>query len=464
MGKLTKLTLGLRNSIWLARAFAKRSAFPVEAERWLDGFKDGKCDNASYDGLFRYMVLSWKTYRHANRTGATYPGHLSWSGVECDALEGFARLMPLFGAWCHSGREPVIEVRGEKIDLADEFRKGIVAGTDPASSCYWGDMPGKSNQRIVEAADVALALWLFRDLVWDGLTPAQQNQILDWLCLARGRPGLDNNWQLFFVQIDRVVRAFGREDAIDRPRERYARIKDFHLGDGWFEDAGRVDHYNAWGFHYALRWIDRIDPGWDPEFIRAIQSKFVDQYRYLFGRNGFPVMGRSIPYRMAAPAPLVAGVERYWIEAGQARRALDCVLSHFISQGALAGGMVSQGLTGTDTRFLDPYSGPASSFWSLRSLVMAFHYPEGHPFWTDEPVPLPVEQRDFDLVLEAPRWRITGRAGEVTLHLPANRGNSPGAFQPASRYFKLKSMLGIARRPKNNGPKYDRETYTHHLD
>lgn len=463
MSKLRKLSLGLRNAAWLARGFAKRRTFPAEAEGWLDGFRHNRCDNTDYDAIFRYMVLAWKTYRRTDRSGATFPGHLSWSGVECDALEGFARLMPLFAAWCYSGRDPVIELFGEKIDLVEEFRKGLVAGTDPHAQTYWGDMPGKSNQRIVEAADVALSLWLFRDLVWDKLTAVQQERALDWLCLARGRPGLDNNWQLFFVQIDRVVHAFGREEGIDRARERFGRIKDFHLGDGWFEDAGRIDHYNAWGFHYALRWIDRIDPQWDPEFIRPLQETFVEQYRYLFGPRGFPVMGRSITYRMAAPAPLVAGAEWDWIEPGQARRALDCVWSHFISHGALASGIVSQGLTEADIRFLDPYSGPASSLWSLRSLIMAFYYPADHAFWKVQPSPLPVEQQDFDRMLEVPGWKVIGRKGAVGIEIPANRGKSPADFIAVSRYFAMKSMLGIAQRPKNIEPKYDREKYSHYL-
>ncbi|WP_425248214.1 DUF2264 domain-containing protein [Desulfonatronum thiosulfatophilum] len=86
----------------------------------------------------------------------------------------------------------------------------------------------------------------------------------------------------------------------------FDRIKDFDLGDGWFRDgpSGHVDFYSAWGFHYALTWINRIDPQWDSTFIQNTQQKFLANYRYLIGPHGFPILGRSVHYRIAASAPL----------------------------------------------------------------------------------------------------------------------------------------------------------------
>jgi len=446
------------------RAKRKQLSFPATAEHLLDGFRHAQPTSEAYDDLVRYMALSWITYRNEAGSGATFFGHPSWSGPECDALEGFARMMPLFAAWVQSGRDPVVAVEGHSLDLVAEFKRGLLAGTDPSSAAYWGAMPGTSNQRIVEAADVALALWLMRDTVWAGFTDAEQAQVAGWFSLAHGRPGLDNNWHLFFVLIDRVLADLGFPARLDKIRSRYERVKDFHVGEGWFSDgpAGRVDYYNAWGFHYALAWIDVIDPEWDPDFIRAAQSAFIADYRLLIGPNGFPMLGRSAPYRMAMPAPLVAGVKHGMISAGEARRGLDCTWRHFICKGAIKKGMITEGYYGTDSRLIDPYSGPASSLWSLRSLIMAFYYRAESEFWTERPLPLPVEQGDFDVYLPGPRWHVRGsrETSEITIELPANRDISASNFTRQNPVARMKCFLGVAPRPRNLGPKYDRHAYS----
>jgi hypothetical protein len=377
----------------LALALTKRAPFllqprrfPLSAERLLEGFAQEPIAPAAYDDLLRYLATSWRAYRNESGSGADYPGLPSWSGADCDALEGFSRLMPLFGAWCASGRNPELVLQdGTLLSLPGQFERGLLAGTDPEAPSYWGDMTGKTDQRVVEAADIALALWLFRDTVWASLDPGARARVVNWLSLVEGCEGLDNNWHLFFVLIDRVLTRLGHAGRLTGVRERFERTKAFHLGDGWFKDGpeGRVDFYSAWGFHYALSWIDWIDPDWAPDFIRPAQAAFLSTYKYLIGPKGLPIIGRSVPYRLAAPAPLVAAVGKFpqLVTAGEGRRALDVVWQHFLARGALRNGIVTQGYYGPDPRVVDPYSGPASGFWSLRSLVMAFTYPSHHAFW-----------------------------------------------------------------------------------
>lgn len=462
--KVRKARAAVAVAAWHVRALRKLLTFPVRAEHLLDGFRHAQPGNKAYDDLVRYMALSWITYRNKAGSGAEFFGHPSWSGPECDALEGFARMMPLFAAWVKSGRDPVIGVAGHSLDLVAEFRRGLLAGTDPSGVAYWGAMPGTSNQRIVEAADVALALWLLRDVVWDRLTDAEQRQVVDWFGLANGKPGLDNNWHLFFILIDRVLADLGFPDRLDRIQSRYERVKEFHVGEGWFSDGpdGSIDYYNAWGFHYSLAWIDIIDPDWDPDFIRQVQRAFIDGYRLLIGPRGFPMFGRSVLYRMAMPVPLVAGVRQGLISAGEARRGLDCIWSHFIRNGALKRGIISQGFYGTDSRLIDPYSGPASSLWSLRSLVVALHYPAQSEFWTADPLPLPVETGDFDVYLPGPRWHVRGiqASSEITIALPEKSEERATEFTRQGWYQNLRCFLGIASRPKNLGPKYDLPAYS----
>lgn len=384
-----------------------------------------------------------------------------------DELEGFSRIMPLFGAWCASGRDPQLTLPGNKsISLPKEFERGLLAGTDPRSRSYWGDMPGKSNQRIVEAADIALALWLFRDTVWNSLPPDRRDQVVSWLALVDSCPGLDNNWHLFFVLIDRVLATLGYPGRISSAKAHYERIKEFHLGDGWFKDGpnGRVDFYNAWGFHYALDWIDKIDPDWDPEFIRDSLRKFLSGYKFLIGPEGIPIMGRSLCYRMAAPAPLVFGCERHSdiVSAGEARRALDTVWRYFIRHGALRHGGITQGYWDADPRLLDPYSGPASSLWSLRSLVASFYQPPENSFWRQSAERLPVESGDYELMLDGAQWRVRGYKSKrrIVVEVLNNPIDDAPELEPVRRRQTLRRIAeGKWLGPRNDEAKYGRRYY-----
>lgn len=467
----SRLARRLRLGAALARKAPSllRRPFPRAADRLLDPFRrpgDGPLPEAAYHDLVRHFACGWILRRTPDGAGARHPGWPSWSGEDVDALEGFARLMPLFGAWCASGRAPTLETPLGPLSLPGEFRRGLLAGTDPAGRAFWGAMPGTSNQRIVEAADVALALWLFRDSVWAGLSAAEQAQVADWLAQMEGRPGLDNNWQLFFVLTDRVLAALGHPGRISDARARWERIKGFHLGDGWFEDGpgGRVDYYSAWAFHYALSWIDRIDPDWDPDFIRDCRRRFLPTYRHLIGPKGFPILGRSVIYRMAAPAPLVAGSAEApdLVPPAEARRALDCAWRHFIRRGAVRGGVPTQGYHGPDPRIVDPYSGPSSALWSLRSLVMAFASPPGDPFWAEIHAPLPVERADFDLPAAGGRWRVRGEraTGAIVVEIPANPPGAAPPLEPFSRRDALNNHVrGLPRRPKSLAARYGRAEY-----
>ncbi|HEV7264443.1 MAG TPA: DUF2264 domain-containing protein [Falsiroseomonas sp.] len=441
--------------------------FPRAFERLLDGFEGEDVAPEAYDALFRYLVAGWATYRTPDGAGALYPGLPNHYDRTTDRLEGFSRMVPLWGAWCASGRDSrILLPDGRQVSLPDAFARGLLAGTDRAAASYWGDIRSDNDQRIVEAADVALALWLFRDTVWQNLPAAKRAAVVEWLSQLEGRAGLDNNWHLFFVLVDRVLTALGQPARIRDARERFERVKHFHLGDGWFTDGpgGRVDFYNAWGFHYALTWIDRIDPEWDPAFIGACQAAFLASYRHLIGPAGLPIMGRSIPYRIAASAPLVAGHSPHpgIVRAGEARRALDATWCYFIQRGALRHGAVTQGYFGPDARIVDRYSGPASSLWSLRSLVMAFHTPPAQGLWRAASEPLPVEMGDFDMTIAGGRWRILGERAALRITIEV-LGNPEGAAPDLEPYGRMQLLHNIAYgeppRPHSLAAKYGRRTY-----
>jgi hypothetical protein len=463
----------VRNSLrnwWLQRRIQQRVRhFPASAERLLDPFRNsGAAPPAeAYEGLFRYIAQGWRVFRTERGEGANYPGLPSWSGSRMDEMEGFARIMPLFGAWVASGRPPRVSMPdGSEMDLVEEFRRGLVAGTDPSPSVGWGRVDDP-KQKIVEAADVALALWLFRDTVWQTLTGAQQAAVAEWLGQVNDQQVLDNNWHLFVVVVDRVLDALGHPVARSTARAHFERIKDFQVGSGWFKDgpAGHVDFYNAWGFHYLLYWIDRIDPSWDPAYIRQTQRDFLAGYKHVIGPRGFPILGRSVCYRMAVAAPFVFGQRSHpdVVTAGEARRALDCVWQYFIQRGAVRRGTVTQGYCGKpDPRLLDPYSGPSSCLWSLRSLVAALELPGSSDFWSAAPEPLPVERGDFELRLDGVGWVVRGSRDDLSIciEVPANAAEPEPVPEP---YGVREHFFSVAeaspRRPKNYRFKFGQRHY-----
>lgn len=442
----------------------KAPRFPTASERLLQPFRRSRpLDAAGYTGLFSYFAEGWESYRGRHGASASYPGLPSRAGRWMDEIEGFTRLMPLFGAWVHSKREPRVTLAGgEVIDLPEVFRAGLLAGTDPGSPVYWGRMRDR-NQRIVEAADVALSLWLFRNEVWNTLSARERERVARWLLQVNARKVHDSNWHLFVVLVNVALTALGYPASPFAAHAHYDRFREFYRGNGWFSDGldDRFDYYNAWAIHYSLSWIRIMDPEWDAAFLERAQGEFVGSYKYLFGPHGFPILGRSVCYRTAAPAPLVFGSvqNREQVSPGEARRALDVVWRYFIQSGAVRRGVLTQGYHGADERLLDNYSGPASCLWGLRSLVAAFAQPEGAPFWSGAAEPLPVEKADFNFTIPANRWTVTGTRsnGVVAIELPEGEAEVP--LKPHRRGQKMRGGLLGPRRPRNMLAKYGRREY-----
>jgi hypothetical protein len=442
--------------------------FPPEGESFLSEFLlDGPLTTKSYEKLFLYFIEGFETYRSQYGASANYPGLPSKHGKLIDQMEGFSRIVPLIGAWVRSGRPAQVRLTsGRVVDLVATFLRGLTAGTDPSSPAYWGEIR-QLDQRIVESCDLALSLWLLRDHVWGQLALAERRRVINWLKQVFDREVRDNNWHLFVPFVGLVLEKLGFSGERSLMRQHYERFKEFYRGEGWFSDGpGEVfDFYNAWGIHYLLYWYHEVDPTWDTEFITSAQRQFLTTYKYLLGPCGVPILGRSICYRMALPAPLIFGHSTHpdQVTAGEAKRSLDIIWRYFIRHGAVALGSVTQGYCGADPRILDNYSGPASCLWSLRSLVAAFYYPEDSTLWCASGEPLPVEKGDYSIIISASGWRVQGKKNGNVIEV--EKINSVGASErPLKGYGTFrKSMELILRRPlrpANRHVKYERRVYS----
>ena len=362
-----------------------------------------------YIKLSGYFLRTFISHQSQTGESARYPGRASTHGTEMDGLEGFCRLAPLAAIYCLDRPSDSLSLK-----LVEALRRGLLTGTNPSQVTYWGRLTDNS-QSIVEAADVALTIWMLRNSLWKSFSTTQKVQLVAWLSGINRCKVPDNNWHLFIVLTNEALNSlgYGRNATIEA--EHYARVSQFYKPDGWFEDgpSHHFDYYNAWGIYYALYWIDQINPKFDPINIHRRLDRFCGSYKYLISTQGVPIVGRSVCYRLAVAAPLIMNISEGGstsVSYGEAKRALDATWSYYISKGAVKHGQLTQGYCGTDTSILDDYTGPASCFWGLRSLIVALSLPDNHPFWNCKATPLPVEIGSYTVHIKSAGWTIVGEA------------------------------------------------------
>lgn len=431
---------------------------------------DTGSDNERYTELFRYFVEGFLYYLAPGNAHVCYPGLPSSNGAAIDAMEGFCRVLPMISAWISSGRPSAIfmDEKHQVINLGTVVKDGLVAGTDPRSKAFWGYIRNK-DQRLVEAADVALSIWFLRESVWAQLSLQEKQRIANWLARVNKCEISDNAWHVFPIIVNEVLSALGYQGDCKLSFAHYQRLKSFYVGNGWFSDGvkGEFDYYNAWGIHYALHWLRMINPAFDPEFLDNSMDLFVRKYKYLISVEGIPITGRSVCYRMAAPAPVIAASMRNLgdVTPGMARQALDCIWRYFIKNNAVSSGKVTQGYWQEDARLLDNYSGPASCLWSLRSLVVALYAPPDSSFWLAAPQKLPIEEGNYEFSIPEIQWSIKGNmdTGNIQIIKENNHDNVNRKMQENTIFRKVVGwILGRPYRPRNVYIKYKLHLYNSH--
>lgn len=428
-------------------------------------------DNYQYQEIFKYFVRGVAAYRDSHHSRVIYPGVPGTRGILVEGLEGFARSGVLLAAWIYGSKPSHITFDDSyTFDIVGHLRDGLLSGTDPLSDGYWGEITDL-DQRIVESADIALIVWLTRKQIWDHIDECEKQRISNWLSSVFEKKIYGGNWHLFPSLVHTILSSLGYK--LDIKLVNFASkhlsevLNEHYVGDGWYSDGknGRVDYYNAWQMHYFLSWIAII------YFNSESKNKIVDRlqtfagnYKYFFSTKGIPLFGRSLCYRLAAPAPLLFAVyfsEGKTIPPELARRALDTTWAHFIKQGALCHGTVSQGITGASPCILENYSGRGSCLWSLRSLCVYFAFPE---LISGKNVTelLPVEKSDFVTEIDSIGITVTGEAksGLVTIFFKKNKNNPQRLISRLSfiRRF-LEYLLSRPLRQSNFGAKYDNPYY-----
>ena len=424
---------------------------------WLPPFN---YDRSSYTGWAREhweAVLARLTYGYvlaAERQGsparALFPDDRCDRPDSVDGLEAFARIAVAWGAWLRNPANPTtLQFQDRRLNLDALLRQALLDGTNSMSpDTYWGDI-GHMDQRIVENSNIALALWLSRERVFDRMSESEQAQVMAWLSQVDGKETWPDNWILFPAMSLAARRRLGYPFSEIDLDSRLEQMGAFYRGDGWYADGDgdEFDLYNAWmfGCHYLLwAWMDGDRRPDHRQLVFHRARSFLHAFPHFFGANGaYVAWGRSLVGRFAATVIFQIG---HWLkitppQPGLYRRISSGCLRYFVEHDFFDpdGHFARQGFHGDFPQAGESYMAPGSPLSACYALF-ALTFDHDDPFWTEPEAPLPVGRDDFDLAFPTPGFAISGRrsTGQVIL-LNSRSGHSGDVPRPdyTPRYGKF---------------------------
>lgn len=362
------------------------------------------------------------------------PGQRSHHGRDADELEGFSRSFIMAGPWLSGSQTGVFELKGNTYNVGEFYRRGLVSGTDPKNPEYWGD-PYDYAQHLVELASVAWSLWLGRKHVWEPLSSTEKEQIARYLQACTQVKYHPNNWLLFNVVTNTVMKRLGLPHSQDQIEEYLSFCERMYLGDGWYRDGNvdRIDYYSAWAFHYyTLIWLildGDSNPARKTRYTEWIRE-FTRNFRYFLNNEGAaPCFGRSMVYRFGYLAPFALGkfAGILDLEDGEIKTVLNLGLKYFITREILTEeGFLSLGYIRACEALLEHYSCGGSPYWAVKAFN-ALLIPRDDSFWTAEEVPLPIHRGNYSLPLQKAGLLVVGNrvSGQVYLLNGKARHDNP---------------------------------------
>lgn len=347
------------------------------------------------------------------------PGPRSHHGRLADELEGFTRSFIMAAPWLATASSPVVRSADGPRDVAGFYAEGILNGTNPKHPEYWGDIVDYA-QHLVEMASLAWGLFASRSTIWDGFSAADKKQVAGYLYQCTAVAYHQNNWLLFNVVTNAVLKRLGmpfRQDQIDANIDA---CEHMYIGSGWYRDGSinRIDYYNAWGFHYYYLIWAILDGESKPDIAARHRERIRElaaQLPYFVSGDGSaPVFGRSMIYRFAylGPVVLAAFMGELDDSMGLMRSVCNRTMQFFADQPIVTDqGFLGLGFVGPNESMLEHYSCGGSPYWASKAFN-AFLMPPDHPFWTATEKPLPISRGDYVYPIEDAGIVLVGSHGD----------------------------------------------------
>ncbi|WP_106211866.1 DUF2264 domain-containing protein [Glaciihabitans tibetensis] len=364
------------------------------------------------------VLAGAQAFASPNNARITPPGAEGGYGRAIDGLEGFARTFLLAGFRIVGERG-----QGDAIEeLAAFYARGITAGVDPTAPDRWVRLDEHAQAK-VEAASIALILDMTRPWIWARLDDLTQQRVIDYFSPVVGDTTYpQTNWVWFRLVVQTFLRSVGGPWSADDVADDLARHDTFARSEGWMSDGDErsFDHYVGWALHlYPVLWsrmqgASELANGRTAADIVALDRFLLDAVA-LVGADGSPLLqGRSLIYRFAAAAPFWVGVlaEVPSLSAGALRHAANKVVAHFAEHTVpTADGILTMGWHDEWRGLAQSYSGPGSPYWAVKGLLGVM-LPADHEVWSATSAPLPIENADTLLTVNAAGWIVSGTSAD----------------------------------------------------
>ena len=328
----------------------------------------------------------------------------SWDGrdIRVTYMETFGRLMAGLAPWLSLPDDDTKEGKMRR-QLREWALKSYAHAVDPESPDYllWH----KEGQPLVDAAYIAESFLRGYESLWmplDELT--KQRYIKEFTDIRRVDPPY-TNWLLFSSTIESFLAKAGANFDSYRVNSAIRKVEEWYTGDGWYADgpAFSFDYYSSYVFHPM--YLETLQAMKDSKaYTRIEYARYYDRAlkraqkysiileRFISPEGTFPVVGRSIPYRLAVMQPLALlawyGRLPEGLTDGQVRAALTAVIHRMFDgrENFNDGGFLTIGFAGRQPNIADWYTNNGSLYMtSLGFLPLGL--PAAHPFWTDAALP-----------------------------------------------------------------------------
>ena len=326
-------------------------------------------------------------------------------------MECFGRLMAGIAPWLALPDDDTHEGQQRK-QLREWALKAYANAVDPESPDYLGWKSG--GQTLVDAAYLVQSLHRAYDALWvplDTLTKARYIRELQGL--RRYDPPY-TNWLLFCAMEECFILRNGGDYDAYRIHLAMNTVEEWYVGDGFYSDGPSFafDYYNAYVIHpMYLECLEMIrakkgnetwllhrqgpNNGADKRYeqvLRRMQKYSVVLERFISPEGTFPVVGRSIPYRLAVlqPLALLAWQQKLPKELtnGQVRAGITAVMHRMFDGKGKTNftddGYLTIGFVGSHPNVADWYTNNGSLYITSEAF-MPLGLPADHPFWTDAP-------------------------------------------------------------------------------
>lgn len=316
-----------------------------------------------------------------NQTSTTYSD-------KTHGLESFARVLWGIGPYAY----------GKKNDKnIENFITGIINGTNPQNSEYWGDITEFGDQRFVEMPSIALFIYFTKEYFWDELDLHVKKNISNWFLQINTTNYPENNWLFFKIMVNMVLKLIGAEYDEKEITSSYKIIETFYLGDGWYSDgvSDRRDYYISFAIHYYSLIYAKFMENNDSHRCNIIKERagmFAKDYINWFSTDGSAVpFGRSLTYRFSQvafwSAIVLADVEVLSLEVikGIINRNLRWWLSKPICN---SDGLLSVGYTYPNPFMAEEYNAEGSPYWALKPFIL-LALDSDHKYWDACEAPMP---------------------------------------------------------------------------